>query len=222
MTDYAKDASGANPLHVAVYIDGFNVYHGLMDKGWGRFRWLDYRRVAERFIRPPQELWAVKYFTSLVTHDRPGLKRQNQYLQGLKTQGGITVHLGSFEKRSVKCTECDQWYKRNQEKRTDVNIATHLVADAHDNLYGSIYLVSADADLTPAVEHIKSRFGTHVTLIDPPRRHSDDLKSICDRHLHIDRTVFSQCQLPNPVERRISQSRTRRYYRPAERASDPD
>jgi uncharacterized LabA/DUF88 family protein len=83
-------------------------------------------------------------------------------------------------------------------------------------LFDAIYLISADADLVPAIEHIKSRFGTHVTLIDPPRRHSDDLKSICDRNLHIGSNVLGRSQLPNPVERPTQSGRMRRYYKPTE------
>jgi uncharacterized LabA/DUF88 family protein len=212
----SEGISTEKPLRVAVYIDGFNLYHGRIGKGWGRFRWLDHRKLAEHFMRPPETLVAVKYFTALVTHDRPALNRQTHYLEALRAQGGITIHLGSFEQRKVKCAECQKWYKRSQEKRTDVNIATHLVADAHDELFDAIYLMSADADLVPAVEHIKSRFGTRITLIDPPRRHSDDLKSVCDRHFHIARSALNQSQLPDPVERPTPSNRMRRYFKPAE------
>jgi uncharacterized LabA/DUF88 family protein len=224
MTVYAEGesegTSTGESLRVAVYIDGFNLYHGMMEKGWDRFRWLDHRQLAERFMRPPETLLSVKYFTAMVTHDRPAFKRQAHYLEALKAHGGISVHLGTFEQRKVKCAECKKWYKRNQEKRTDVNIATHLVADAHDRLYDAIYLMSADADLVPAIEHIKDRFGIRVTLIDPPRRHSDDLKSVCDRNFHIDSSMFNQAQLPDPVERVTPSGRIKRYYKPSDWAPD--
>ena len=32
----------SKPERVAAYVDGYNFYHGLMAKRWGRFRWLDY------------------------------------------------------------------------------------------------------------------------------------------------------------------------------------
>jgi hypothetical protein len=37
-----RSAKNALVERVIAYVDGFNFYHGLMDKGWGRFRWLDY------------------------------------------------------------------------------------------------------------------------------------------------------------------------------------
>jgi uncharacterized LabA/DUF88 family protein len=224
VASYEQEASGSTSskesLRVAFYIDGFNLYHGMMGKKWGRFRWLDHRKLAESFMRPPEVLMAVKYFTSMLTHDRPALKRQTRYIEALRAQGGITIHLGAFERREVRCAECNQWYKRNQEKRTDVNIATQLVADAHDGLFDAIYLISADADLLPAVQHIKDRFGIRVTLIDPPRRHSNDLESICDRYFHISSSALNKAQLPDPVERRISQSRVKRYGKPSEWSAD--
>lgn len=51
---------------VAVYLDGFNFYHGLMAKGWGRYRWLDYHALVARRILVGQTLVAFKYFTSVV------------------------------------------------------------------------------------------------------------------------------------------------------------
>ena len=51
---------------VAAYIDSFNLYYGLRSKGWRRYYWLDLRRLAERLLRPGQQLAAVRYFTTRV------------------------------------------------------------------------------------------------------------------------------------------------------------
>jgi uncharacterized LabA/DUF88 family protein len=220
MTEYSEDGSvdpsTVKPQRVGVYIDGFNLYHGMMGKRWGHFRWLDLRQLVEGFMRPPERLDQVRYFTALVSHDRPAAARQRVFLDALAARGGLSIHLGAFEQRQVKCHECGKWYKRHQEKRTDVNIATCLVADAHDRLFDSVYLMSADADLIPAIEYVRTRFSIHVTLLDPPHRHSDDLKAICDRNLHIKRGLMRDCQLPNPVERLTPRGRIKRYYRPEE------
>lgn len=40
-------------------------------------------------------------------------------------------------------------------KKSDVNIATHLVADAYQNKFECAVLLSNDADLTPPLLHIK-------------------------------------------------------------------
>lgn len=48
-----------------VYVDGFNFYYGLKsDARWKRYYWLDIVGLFERFMRPDQELVAVKYFSA--------------------------------------------------------------------------------------------------------------------------------------------------------------
>jgi hypothetical protein len=201
---------------VAAYVDGFNFYHGLMAKGWGRYRWLDIVALVRRYVRGGNQLVAVKYFTTPQTHQPDKLGRQTNYLNALEARGGVQVILGAFETRRVQCKKCEQWYKRPQEKRTDVNVATHLVADSYEDVFDIAVLICADGDLVPAVEHIQQRHGREVILVDPPRRHSDELAEIADSHLHVPRSWLSTAQLPSPVELEKSRNRVKRYYRPAE------
>jgi hypothetical protein len=51
---------------VIAYIDGFNLYHGLRDKRWKRFYWLNLPALARRLIKPDQTLVVTKYFTTVV------------------------------------------------------------------------------------------------------------------------------------------------------------
>lgn len=199
---------------VNVYLDGFNFYYGLMAKGWGRYRWLDYRALVARRIRPGQVLREIKYFTAPVTHEADKLPRQNSYVRALEQHAKVRVIRGAFEMRDKQCPNCENWYKRPQEKRTDVNIATHLLADAFDDTFDTAYLVCADADLVPAVSLVKQRFGKTFVLIDPPRRHSDELAILADHHWHFLRSHLNQCQLPNPVEYQSRRGKTKRIYRP--------
>lgn len=47
---------------VIVYIDGFNFYFGLKSNAkWKKYYWLDIVKLFEMFMRPDQELVAVKY-----------------------------------------------------------------------------------------------------------------------------------------------------------------
>ncbi|MDQ3508032.1 MAG: NYN domain-containing protein [Actinomycetota bacterium] len=52
---------------VAAYIDGFNLYFGLKDRGWKRFYWLDVALLVENLLKPGQELAGVKYFTARIS-----------------------------------------------------------------------------------------------------------------------------------------------------------
>jgi uncharacterized LabA/DUF88 family protein len=200
---------------VIAYVDGFNFYHGLMAKGWGRYRWLDFRCLIRQFVLANQELIDLKYFTALVTHPPAKLKRQRLYVRALQKHGeGLDPIYGVFATRDVQCAKCGEWYPHPQEKRTDVNIATHLIADAFDNRFDTAILVCADTDLVPAVEYVQRRFSKRFVVIDPPRRHSTELAEIADVHLHFQRRQLNQCQLPNPVEYRPRKNRVRRIHRP--------
>ena len=50
---------------VTVYIDGFNLYHGLKSQYKNKYLWLNLLELSKKLIRSPQELVKVKYFTSL-------------------------------------------------------------------------------------------------------------------------------------------------------------
>lgn len=206
----------AQPIErVIAYIDGFNVYYGMMAKGWGRYRWLDYRALVERHVLGHQELVGLKYFTTRVTHKPESLHRQEAYLRALEMASDVQVISGSFEHRRVKCQgTCGEWYRRPQEKKTDVNLATHLVADSYEDLFDVALLYSADADLGPAVELIRERHGRRVVLFDPPKRHSRELADLSDRHLHVSKQDLARSQLPDPVEWVTPRGKTRRVHRP--------
>ena len=39
-------------MRIAVFIDGFNVYHALQEKPqWHRYKWLDYDAMKERHLQ---------------------------------------------------------------------------------------------------------------------------------------------------------------------------
>ncbi len=104
-----------------------------------------------------------------------------------------------MEQRELVCPYCTTRFKRSQEKHTDVNIATSMLVDCFDDAMDAMVVLSADADMLPAIRVAKERFGKRVILIDLPRRRSDALAAISDVHLHVSRQALAQSQLPNPV-----------------------
>lgn len=69
------------------YIDGFNLYFGLRDKGWRCYYWLDVKLLCQNLLKSPQHLLTVKYFTSRIKfpadkkRDNPhSLMHSEQYL----------------------------------------------------------------------------------------------------------------------------------------------
>lgn len=50
-----------------VYIDGFNLYFGMVDAGFIHCKWLDIHQLANNIKDSTHLLKDVKYFTSRIT-----------------------------------------------------------------------------------------------------------------------------------------------------------
>lgn len=188
---------------VAVYVDGYNVYYGLQHKGWRHLLWLDFRKLFEREMKSSQDLVAVNYFTALGRRQSEGsTERQRIYLAALEASGGVDVHIaGRFETRPWRCAKCRHSHKRPQEKMTDVAIAVRLVADAHTDIFDTVWLMSADADLVPAVEYITTAFPEKMIVSLPPRgRRSDHLIQASHAKRDISKSRHLNAQLPDEIE----------------------
>ena len=104
-----------------VYIDGYNLYYGLLKRT--PYKWLDPMRLVTALLREDHEIISVKYFTSPVRtypHDLAALDRQKIYLQALSTLEKVEVIQGFYRKDAVlmpvheeKCKSCPTamyWY----------------------------------------------------------------------------------------------------------------
>lgn len=186
---------------IIAYIDGHNVYNGLVDKGFRRYLWLDYRRLVEGKALPGQTLVDVKYFTSVVNVPEDSRNRHLLYLRALQEHTGLAPITGFFRREPTACARCEGTFKRPVEKQTDVALATHLVADSYSGNLEIAFLISGDADQVPAVQAARAA-GIQVAVWSPPRRKSDELVEAADAHLHFNRRDFLRSQLPNPVTTR--------------------
>ena len=175
-----------------MYIDGFNLFYGLRDRGWRRYYWLDLHRLAEKLLRPGQTLALVRYFTARVIPDSsdPGKpERQNTYLDALATLRQVSIHYGYFVPRR----------HGYEEKMTDVNIAVEMLCDAHADAFDTAILVSADGDLTGAVAALTERYGRRVIAAFPPSRRSNELREAATSHMVIGADKFRNSQLPGVI-----------------------
>ncbi len=190
---------------VAVYIDGFNLYHGLKHKGWQRYYWLDLEQFAKNLIRPNQQLRAVRYFTASVipTVGDPGKPgRQATFLEALQTHSDISIHYGYFLPKKLKCPVCGIVRQSFEEKMTDVNISVALLNDAQDDLFDVAMIISADSDLVGPIQSILDRYrNKRVIVAFPPRRQSKHLRQIVSAAITIGRDKLRDSQLPDEVVR---------------------
>jgi hypothetical protein len=160
-----------------VYVDGFNLYYGSL-KG-SSFRWLDLEALCARLL-PKHDVRRVRYFTAKVTA-RPGKPHdpvhQEMYLRALATLPTVSVHLGHFLTKPAKLPLANPLpggprfaeVMRTEEKGSDVNLATYLLADAFRGDADAFVLVSNDSDLTEPMRVVCHELGKTVGLVNPQR-----------------------------------------------------
>ena len=185
---------------VAAYIDGFNLYFGIRESGRGHL-WLDLEALVQSLLKPQQQLVAVRYFTARVRHDLPAEQRQQTYLEALAAHSSVLdIRLGRFQRKSKKCYSCGLSRNEYEEKETDVSLAVTLLADGVKGLYDTAMLVSADSDMSPAVQALRELApGARVIAALPPNSRSFQLQGICDAAIPIGLAKVRQAQLPKTV-----------------------
>lgn len=173
---------------VISYIDGFNFYFGLRQKGWRQYYWLDLAAMTRSFLKPWQQFEHCHYFTARIRQQPNGqsVKRQSTWLDALATRTDITCHFGHYLPKEQTCRSCGATWTSHEEKMTDVNIASQLIVDAYEDRYDTAIIVSGDSDLTTPVKQVRERFPNKRLIVAfPPARRSAQLKEAAHGHFVI-------------------------------------
>lgn len=188
---------------VISYIDGFNLYFGLRDKGWKRYYWLDLVTLSRSLMLPKQSLQATHYFTTRIrsaSNNQADKQRQDDYLDALATCKNLSIHYGHYLQKSRQCRKCGSVWPDYEEKMTDVNIAVQLIADAFDDQFDTALIISADSDLTTPVRFVRGRFPQKkVVIAQPPGRNSNQLSRVATTAFQINRKKVQNSQLPKTI-----------------------
>jgi len=187
---------------VVVYVDGFNLYFGLMEAGLKKYRWLDICALAKNILKNNQSLIAVKYFTSRVKNDPEKQKRQTTYIEALQTTGICTFY-GHYQNDNIECKICGNTWKKGNEKMTDVNIATNLIIDAYMDIYDTAILISGDSDLVPPIRSVHKYFHSkRVVVAFPPKRKNNTMAIASKGNFIIGKRKFIESQLPIAITKK--------------------
>lgn len=86
-----------------------------------------------------------------------------------------------------------------EEKRTDVNIALHMLHDAVSGKCDRFILVSGDSDLVPAIQMVKNlspekEIIVYVPANNPIRGAAVELRSAADKHRTLPNALFRKAQ----------------------------
>ncbi|MHA3913876.1 NYN domain-containing protein [Halovulum sp. GXIMD14793] len=206
---------------VFCYIDGFNVYHAIDDADRGvrgalsHLKWLNLFSLMREFTDPTiHTIEAVKFFTAYPTWNQDKTTRHKNYTSALK-HVGVTIVEGQFKPKTCFCKNCRTTYKAREEKESDVNIAMHLINDAHLDRFDQAFLVTNDSDLLGPVRLLRNTFEDKaIKIIAPPfRRHSKELWAAADKRGQISEDHLSRNLLP---ENAIDADGNVIFQRPAE------
>ena len=208
---------------VWVYVDGFNLYNGALRRT--PHKWLDLVALSQRLLQPLDVVEQVKFFTAQVER-RPSSPDQqmNQrlYWRALRTLGEVEIIEGQFRGRhkylplsaSYRQLESDaaagisvagrnpqmaEVYKC-EEKGTDVNLAAHLVHDAHMGRFELALVISNDSDLATSIRLVTQQVGLPVGVYSPQRNASlRELQIAATFYRKMDRKYLAQSQLQTPL-----------------------
>lgn len=194
-------------MRTHVYVDGFNFYYGCV-KGT-RYKWLDLARFCDLML-PPNDVRAIKYFTARVEarrDDPDQATRQETYFKALRTLPTVEIILGRFLTNVVRLPKADgrgfARVLRTEEKGSDVNLATHLLHDAHRGTIDCAVLVTNDSDLTEPVRIVRRELGLAVGVVSPTRRKGRYPSKQLIQHATFVKRVragaLRESQLPDPV-----------------------
>ena len=209
-----------------VYIDGFNLYYGLL-KGTP-YKWLDLERFCDALL-PRNIVQKIYYFTAKVDarpNDPDQPTRQLTYLNALATLPRVEIHFGSFMSSVVSQAVVDSdpvtgrwlraqgkpilktdaagqvvkaWVFKSEEKGSDVNLAAHLLRDAYRGHCECAVVISNDSDLLTPIRMAKSDCGTTVGLVPPRAKGSVELKALADFKIDPRVHILAGAQLPDVV-----------------------
>lgn len=157
---------------VSVYVDGFNLYHGLHNLKKSKLKWLNLRSLAEKFIDPQKEsIEKVYYFSAVATHmGKEIIQRHKTYIEALE-HFGVEFIAGNFKNKCLayKNSTLDLRWKKHEEKETDVNISIYMVRNSLKKMFDKLILITNDTDIVPAVKMAKTENSNlQFRLLAPP------------------------------------------------------
>ena len=198
-------------MRTIVYVDGFNLYYGLLrGKPW---LWLDLEKLATMLLTDKYNILEVKFFTARIRNDRFAVMSPHDqacYFDVLTANPRIRIIEGYYKMFRAKlpfakepCTSCDKvkyavvW--KTEEKKSDVNLAVEMVTDAYENRADAMVLISGNADHSAALSIARYRHHKTTVVFNPHEGECVELRQLSTFYKNIPRDLPARCQLPEVV-----------------------
>lgn len=147
------------------------------------------------FLQPYQTLEKVRYF-SAIQKNKEKAKRQDLLFQANKFNPKFSITLGNFRQKSkwrnVECNgkKVGREIKFWEEKKSDVALASFIIRDIIKEECDTIFLFSADSDITPALDVVKEitygKRSIKIIVFFPPGNFSYDLKDAANKAIKLE------------------------------------
>lgn len=188
------------------------MYYGCLRKT--PHKWLDLAALCARLLPSPRhQINRIRYFTAKISarpDDPQGPARQSAYLRAIEVNPLIRIHLGHFLTTTARMPLANPPQHgpttvevvKTEEKGSDVNLATLLVADAFRQDAESFVVISNDSDLEEPLRVVRHELGFNLGIINPhpPQKRSRALLR-CDPTFfkQLRANALAQSQLPSPI-----------------------
>lgn len=172
-----------------MYVDGFNLYHSVVDLQDNFLKWCNLWKLAEIFAKAHRATVVKVVFCTAVPDDMSDSRDRHLTYNAALIATGVTV---------LKGHHITAPNGKRLEKQSDVNLALSLMMDGEDNVYDIAYLLSGDSDQAATGRFFKERFGTAKKLIGvgtPSRPVAEKLTTYTHSNFemtkdHLDQAVF--------------------------------
>lgn len=206
-------------MRTIVYVDGYNLYYGLLRKS--AYKWLDlFALFQNHVLDSAAEVIEVRYYTAPVkkemSDDPQSSQRQRIYLEALRRMPPQKVTI--IEGKMAKSTpfwrlvtpisiQGEPDIEKVQvvnftEKKTDVNLATDMLSAAWLGNCEQVVLCSNDSDMEGALRNIRTHL-PHIKIGlvapisgDDNRKISTDLKNLAHWSKILSPVHLQNSQLP--------------------------
>lgn len=208
------------PVRSALYVDGFNLYHAVVDLKEPFLKWCDLWRLAEVVVPSKSEtVVKVVFCTAYYPGDERKRWRHNQYIAALRAKG-VDCVLGHYVTEPKGCYGCGNTWNKPTEKETDINVALSLYHDIAVDVVDKAYLLTADSDQAATGGFLQSNYPTKqlVTVAPPGRKFSSDIERYASGgRIALTRDHIERCVMPATVfdDGRPVARRPREYEPPA-------
>ena len=200
-------------LKTNFYIDSFNLYNRAVKDT--AYKWLDLLKVCQR-LAPNHSIHRIGYFTARI-HDRQGKTckasndsrftyvhlRPSQFWKCSTDNSSARINTGHSCTQSKGLSEF-VWIKGTEEKGTNVNLATYLIADGYRKDYEQAFVISNDSNLALPIAIVRDEFEIPIAVVnpnlDPTMRTHEKLSDAATFEQPLREVTLGECQFPPPLQ----------------------